>query len=95
MNRVLSISSQKKKSHYVRKAYSRHVYMKNGDVQIVRLRHHVSHYRVIGDARPGASLSIHGRRATSERVTYPYATNPRHVNKAHLLFLINSRHSLS
>jgi hypothetical protein len=58
-------------AHYVRKAHSRLARMKNGDVQIARLCHHVLHYRVIRDTRPGASLiSIHGRRATSERVTY-------------------------
>jgi hypothetical protein len=48
--------------------------MKNGDTQIVHLRRVVSHYRVIGDARPGACLiSIHGRRATLERVTYLFS----------------------
>jgi hypothetical protein len=58
-------------AHYVRKAHLRCACMKNGDAQITRLRRRVSHYRVIKDARPDASLiSIHGRRAMSERVTY-------------------------
>jgi hypothetical protein len=59
---------------------------KNGETQIVHLRRHVSYYRVIRDARPGASpITIYVRRATSERVTYlisawdPYATNLRRV----------------
>jgi hypothetical protein len=73
-------------THYVRKAHSRCARTKNGDVQITCLCHHVSHYRVIRDVRPSVSLiSIHGRCATSECVTYlisgwgPYATNLRHA----------------
>jgi hypothetical protein len=57
---------------------------KNGDTQIVCLHRRISHYRVIGDAYPGASsITIYGRYATSECVTYfisswgPYVTNPR------------------
>jgi hypothetical protein len=54
-----------------RKAHSRCARTKNGDTQIVCLRHRVSHYRVIEDARSGASrISTHGRRATLKRVTY-------------------------
>jgi hypothetical protein len=58
-------------AHYVRKAYSRRVRMKNGDTQIACLHRHVSYYRVIGDTRSSMSLiSIHERRATLEHVTY-------------------------
>jgi hypothetical protein len=57
--------------HYLRKAHLRRARTKNGDTQIMRLCHRVSHYRVIGDVRSDTSLiSIHGRRATSERITY-------------------------
>jgi hypothetical protein len=50
--------------HYVRKAQSRRAHMKNGDAHIARLRHHVSHYRVIGDTQSGASLNTtHQRHA--------------------------------
>jgi hypothetical protein len=57
--------------HDVRKAHSRRARMKNGDTQITRLHHRVSYYRVIGDVRSGASpISIHGRRAMLEPVTY-------------------------
>jgi hypothetical protein len=72
--------------HYMRKAYLRHARIKNRDAQITRLHRCVSHYRVIKDARPGASpISIHERCVTSECVTYlifgwgPNATNPRCV----------------
>jgi hypothetical protein len=45
--------------------------MKNRDAQIIRLHRRVSHYRVIRDVRSVVSLiSIHEKRATSERVTY-------------------------
>jgi hypothetical protein len=58
-------------AHYVRKAHSRHAHTKNEDAQIMHLRSRVSHYRVIKDVRSGASLiSIHGRCATLESVTY-------------------------
>jgi hypothetical protein len=58
-------------THYERKAHSRRARTKNGDAHTTRLRHRISHYRVIRDARPDASpISIHGRRATSERVAY-------------------------
>jgi hypothetical protein len=79
--------------HYVRKANSTCARTKNGDAQIVHLRRRVSHYRVIGDARLGVSpISIHGRHAMSERVTYlisswdPYATNPRRVLRVHISY---------
>jgi hypothetical protein len=46
-----------------------------------------------GDARPGAyPISIHGRRATSERATYlisgwdPYTTNLRHALRVHISY---------
>jgi hypothetical protein len=56
--------------HYVRKAHSRCACTKNGDAQVARLHHCISHYRVIGDVRSGtSSISIHERRTTSERVT--------------------------
>jgi hypothetical protein len=81
-----SSSSTNNDYHYVRKAHLRRVCTKNGDTQITSLCCRVSHYRVIGDARPGASsISIYGRRATSGRITYlisgwgPYATNLIHV----------------
>jgi hypothetical protein len=77
----------------VKKAHSRRARTKNGDAQIARLRHRVSYYRVIGDAQLGASLTnIHGRCATSERVTYlisgwgPYATNPRCPLRVHVSY---------
>jgi hypothetical protein len=55
-------------SHYVRKPHPRCIRMKDRDTQIARLPRHVSHYRVIRDARPGtrpgaSSISIHWRRA--------------------------------
>jgi hypothetical protein len=81
-----SSSSTNNDYHYVRKAHLRCACTKNGDTQITSLCCRVSHYRVIGDARPGvSSISIYGRRATSGRITYlisgwgPYATNPIHV----------------
>jgi hypothetical protein len=53
-------------------------------MQITRFRRRVLHYRVIRDAQAGASpISIPGRHATSEFVTYlisgwgPYGTNLR------------------
>jgi hypothetical protein len=49
---------------YIRKTQPRHAHSKNGDVQITRLHHRVSHYRVIRDMRPSASsIRIHLRRA--------------------------------
>jgi hypothetical protein len=63
--------------HYVRNTHPRCVCVKNGDMQIMRLHHRVSHYRVNGDARPGTSLIIiHWRRAKLERISH-YKTHPR------------------
>jgi hypothetical protein len=85
--------------HYVRKAHSWCARTKNRDTWISRLHHRISHYRVIEDAWPDASLiSIHGRHTTSERVTYlifgwgPYATNTRCASliskKSKTLFMV-------
>jgi hypothetical protein len=83
-------------SHYVRKAHSRHTRTK-----IVRLYHRISHYRVIRDVQPGTSpISIHGRRAMSERVTYlisgygPYATNLRHALRVCVSYFYEIRNDL-
>jgi hypothetical protein len=68
----------------MRKPHPRRVHTKNGDTQIVRLHHHVLHYKVVGDTRPDASLiSIHWRRVNLERVSDlipgwgPFDTNTR------------------
>jgi hypothetical protein len=73
--------------HYVRMPHPTHAHMKNGDAQIPCLHRRISHYRVIGDARMGASpISIHWRRVNSERVSdlIPgwglYGTNTRHAS---------------
>jgi hypothetical protein len=48
--------------HYVRNTQSRRACMKNRDAQITYLRCHVSHYRIIRDARLESSpISIHWR----------------------------------
>jgi hypothetical protein len=65
--------------YYVRKLHPRCVHTKNGDLHIVRLHRHVSHYRVIRDARPDEFLiSIYWRRANLEHVS-DYKTHPRHT----------------
>jgi hypothetical protein len=82
-------------NHYVRKPHPRHVYTKNGDAQITHLRHHVSHYRIIGDARPDASLiSIHWRCAKSERVS-DYKTHMRCALSMRFTDLISSWASIA
>jgi hypothetical protein len=55
--------------YYVKKTHLRHVRIKNGDGQIAHLHHHISHYRVVEDARLDAfSISIHWRHEKSEHV---------------------------
>jgi hypothetical protein len=45
--------------------------MKNGDVQIMHLHRRVSHYRVVGDARLGASpISIYWTRKLIVRLRF-------------------------
>jgi hypothetical protein len=41
--------------HYIRNLQRRRVVTKKGDMRWAHLRHHVSHYNVIGDAREGTS----------------------------------------
>jgi hypothetical protein len=67
----------------MRKPHPIHARMKNGD-----LCRHISYYRVIRDARPGASpISIHWRCAKLERVSH-YMTHPRHTLRVHVTDLI-------
>jgi hypothetical protein len=72
------------KIQYVRKSHPRRARTKDGDAQIACLRHRVSHYRVVRDARLGTSLiSIHWRHAKSECVT-DYKTHPRWALRVHI-----------
>jgi hypothetical protein len=55
---------------------------------MARLRHPISYYRVIGDARPGASpIMIHLRRALV-RARLPLEINPRHAIRVCIVNLI-------
>jgi hypothetical protein len=64
--------------------------MKNEDMRITRLRRRVSHYRVIRDARSGASLiSIHWRRVKLERI-FHYKTHARRALRVRVTDLIVS-----
>jgi hypothetical protein len=75
-------------SHYMRKAQLRCACTKNGDTQITCIHHHVSHYRVIQDARLGESLiSIHWRRAKLECVSHS-KTHLRHALSVSITDLI-------
>jgi hypothetical protein len=54
----------------------------------MRLRRHVSHYRVIRDAHLGTSpISIHCRRAKLERITHSKA-HLRHALNVHVTDLV-------
>jgi hypothetical protein len=64
---------------YVRKPYLRCARTKDRDAENMRFCRRISHYRVVRDARPStAPISIHWRRAKSERVAN-YNTHPIHA----------------
>jgi hypothetical protein len=70
LNTMRVMAHVKVMMHFVRKPHPRRARTKNEDAQIACLRRHVSHYKVIGDARPGASpISIHWRRVKSECIS--------------------------
>jgi hypothetical protein len=70
------LSSTSQQGHYVRKIYLTRVRTKNGRVQ-KRFCHRVLYYKVIRDARSGASpISIHERRAMSARQLFDFWLAP-------------------
>jgi hypothetical protein len=74
--------------HYMKKPHPRCARTKNGDAGITHLCCYILHYRVIGDARPGASpISIHGRCTKLERV-FDYKTHLRRALMVHVTNLI-------
>jgi hypothetical protein len=74
--------------HYVKKPPPRCARTKNGDAGIAHLHCHVLHYRVIGDAQPGASpISIRGR-CTKLECVFNYKTHPRRTLMVHVIDLM-------